>query len=137
MSVYSESDVEYVVRAFKIYLKKVVKHSAIDYVRKISSNEVKEVAFTDFVDRNVSLSVYDSDSFFSFESIESSLEDVVSNPKLRIAIHKLSEDEKKILVLSIENYSGLEIARKMNLSEKTIRNKKSIIRSKIKRMLGD
>ena len=137
MSVYSESDVEYVVRAFKIYLKKVVKHSAIDYVRKISSNEVKEVAFTDFVDRNVSLSVYDSDSFFSFESIESSLEDVISNPKLRIAIHKLSEDEKKILVLSIENYSGLEIARKMNLSEKTIRNKKSIIRSKIKRMLGD
>ena len=137
MSVYSESDVEYVVRAFKIYLKKVVKHSAIDYVRKINSNEVKEVAFTDFVDRNVSLSVYDSDSFFSFESIESSLEDVISNPKLRIAIHKLSEDEKKILVLSIENYSGLEIARKMNLSEKTIRNKKSIIRSKIKRMLGD
>ena len=137
MSVYSESDVEYVVRAFKIYLKKVVKHSAIDYVRKISSNEVKEVAFTDFVDRNVSLSVYDSDSFFSFESIESSLEDVISNPKLRIAIHKLSEDEKKILALSIENYSGLEIARKMNLSEKTIRNKKSIIRSKIKRMLGD
>ena len=137
MSVFSESDVEYVVRAFKIYLKKVVKHSAIDYVRKINSNEVKEVAFTDFVDRNVSLSVYDSDSFFSFESIESSLEDVVSNPKLRIAIHKLSEDEKKILVLSIENYSGLEIARKMNLSEKTIRNKKSIIRSKIKRMLGD
>ena len=137
MSVYSESDVEYVVRAFKIYLKKVVKHSAIDYVRKISSNEVKEVAFTDFVDRNVSLSVYDSDSFFAFGSIESSLEDVISNPKLRIAIHKLSEDEKKILVLSIENYSGLEIARKMNLSEKTIRNKKSIIRSKIKRMLGD
>lgn len=137
MSVYSESDVEYVVRAFKIYLKKVVKHSAIDYVRKISSKEVKEVAFTDFVDRNVSLSVYDSDSFFAFGSIESSLEDVISNPKLRIAIHKLSEDEKKILVLSIENYSGLEIARKMNLSEKTIRNKKSIIRSKIKRMLGD
>lgn len=137
MRVYSERDIEYVVRAFKMYLKKVVKHSAIDYVRKVKSDTVKEIAFTDFVDRNVSLSLYDSDIFFSSERIEGSLEDVISNPKLKIAIHKLSEDEKKILALSIENYSSLEIAKKMKLSEKTIRNKKSIIRSKIKRMLGD
>lgn len=137
MSVYSEEDIEYVVRAFKIYLRKVVKHSAIDYVRKVNSGTVKEITFTNFADRNVSLSLYDSDTFFSSERIEGSLEDVISNPKLKLAIHKLSEDEKKILALSIENYSGLEIARKLNLSEKTIRNKKSIIRSKVKRMLGD
>lgn len=137
MSVYSEEDIEYVVRAFKIYLRKVVKHSAIDYVRKVNSGTVKEITFTNFADRNVSLSLYDSDTFFSSEIIEGSLEDVISDPKLKLAIHKLSEDEKKILALSIENYSGLEIARKLNLSEKTIRNKKSIIRSKVKRMLGD
>lgn len=137
MSVYSESNVEHVVRAFKIYLKKVVEHSAIDYVRKVGHKLVKEIAFTDFVDKKVSLSVYDIDTFFSMERIDASLEDNISNPKLKLAIHKLSEDEKKILALSIENYSGLEIARKMKLSEKTIRNKKSIIRSKIKRMLGD
>lgn len=134
---YSESEIQYVVRAFKMYVKKVVKHSAIDYVRKVNSESVKEIAFTNFVDRNVSLSVYDSDAFFSSEIIEGSLEDVISDSKLKLAIHKLSEDEKKILALSIENYSGLEIARKLNLSEKTIRNKKSIIRSKIKGMLGD
>ena len=50
---------------------------------------------------------------------------------------KLSKDEKKILALSIENYSTIEIARKLKLSEKTIRNKKSIIRTKIKEMLGE
>ena len=64
---YSESEVEYVVRAFKVYVKKVVKHSAIDFARKVDSGAVKEITFTDFVDRNVSLSLYDSDSFFAFE----------------------------------------------------------------------
>lgn len=133
---YFESEIEYAVRAFKMYVKKVVKHSAIDYVRKVNSESVKEVAFTDIVDRNVSLSLFDSDTFFSPKEVKGALEDIISNSKLQLAIRKLSEDEKKILALSIENYSTIEIARKMNLTEKTIRNKKSIIRSKIKEMLG-
>ena len=134
---YFESEIEYAVRAFKMYVKKVVKHSAIDYVRKVNSESVKEVAFTDIVDRNVSLSLFDSDTFFSPKEVKGALEDIISNSKLQLAIRKLSEDEKKILALSIESYSTIEIARKMNLKEKTIRNKKSIIRSKIKEMLGE
>ena len=134
---YFESEIEYAVRAFKMYVKKVVKHSAIDYVRKVNSESVKEVAFTDIVDRNVSLSLFDSDTFFSPKEVKGALEDIISNPKLQLAIKKLSKDEKKILALSIENYSTIEIARKMKLSEKTIRNKKSIIRIKIKEMLGE
>ena len=134
---YFESEIEYAVRAFKMYVKKVVKHSAIDYVRKVNSESVKEVTFTDIVDRNVSLSLFDSDTFFSPKEVKGALEDIISNPKLQLAIKKLSKDEKKILALSIENYSTIEIARKMKLSEKTIRNKKSIIRIKIKEMLGE
>ena len=134
---YFESEIEYAVRAFKMYVKKVVKHSAIDYVRKVNSESVKEVAFTDIVDRNVSLSLFDSDTFFSPKEVKGALEDIISNPKLQLAIKKLSKDEKKILALSIENYSTIEIARKLKLSEKTIRNKKSIIRTKIKEMLGE
>ena len=49
--------------------------------------------------------------------------------------YQISKDEKKILALSIENYSTIEIAKKLKLSEKTIRNKKSIIRTKIKEMI--
>ena len=127
-------EIEYVVKAFKNYMKKIVKHSAIDYARKFNSDIVKEVAFTDSVDRNMSLSSYDSDYFFSDKG---NLEDNISNSELRVAINKLSKDEKKILELSIEDYSGKEIAKIMGLSEKTIRNKKCIIRSKIKRMLGE
>ena len=134
---YSENDIEYVVKSFKNYLRKVVKHSAIDYVRKVNNRCVKEIAFTDSVDRNVSLSLYDSDFFLISNEVRGKLEDNISNPKLKLAIQKLSKDEKKILALSIEEYSSTEIAKIMNLSEKTIRNKKSIIKSKIKKMLGD
>ena len=134
---YSENDIEYVVKSFKNYLRKVVKHSAIDYVRKVNNRCVKEIAFTDSVDRNVSLSLYDSDFFLISNEVKGKLEDNISNPKLKLAIYKLSKDEKKILALSIEEYSSTEIAKIMNLSEKTIRNKKSIIKSKIKKMLGD
>ena len=134
---YSENDIEYVVKSFKNYLRKVVKHSAIDYVRKVNNRCVKEIAFTDSVDRNVSLSLYDSDFFLISNEVKGKLEDNISNPKLKLAIQKLSKDEKKILTLSMEEYNSIEIAKIMNLSEKTIRNKKSIIRSKIKKMLGD
>lgn len=134
---YSENDIEYVVKSFKNYLRKVVKHSAIDYVRKVNNRCVKEIAFTDSVDRNVSLSLYDSDFFLISNEVKGKLEDNISNPKLKLAIQKLSKDEKKILTLSMEEYSSIEIAKTMNLSEKTIRNKKSIIKSKIKKMLGD
>ena len=134
---YSENDIEYVVKSFKNYLRKVVKHSAIDYVRKVNNRCVKEIAFTDSVDRNVSLSLYDSDFFLISNEVRGKLEDNISNPKLKLAIQKLSKDEKKILTLSMEEYSSTEIAKIMNLSEKTIRNKKSIIKAKIKKMLGD
>ena len=134
---YSENDIDYVVKSFKNYLGKVVKHSAIDYFRKVNNRVVKEIAFTDSVDRNVSLSLYDSDFFLISNEVKGKLEDNISNSKLKLAIYKLSKDEKKILALSIEEYSSTEIAKIMNLSEKTIRNKKSIIKSKIKKMLGD
>lgn len=134
---YSENDIDYVVKSFKNYLGKVVKHSAIDYFRKVNNRVAKEIAFTDSVDRNVSLSLYDSDFFLISNEVKGKLEDNISNSKLKLAIYKLSKDEKKILALSIEEYSSTEIAKIMNLSEKTIRNKKSIIKSKIKKMLGD
>ena len=81
------------------------------------------------------------DRLIMFLTNNPSIQEVLFFPQMRpekktIEV-ELSEDEKKILALSIESYSTIEIARKMNLTEKTIRNKKSIIRSKIKEMLGE
>ncbi len=73
------------------------------------------------------------------EEIETDkLENIVSNNQLKSIIQKLSNDEKKILYFGfIEELSNSEIAIKMNLTEKTVRNKKSIIKAKIKANMED
>ena len=132
---YSEKEIEEVIKKFKTFISIVVRSATIDFARKMKGNNtIKEIVFTDLVDRNVSLSVFDSDIFLPYEEIETDkLENIVSNNKLKSIIQSLSDDEKKIIYFGfIEELSNSEIAIKMNLTEKTIRNKKSIIRSKIK-----
>lgn len=132
---YSEKEIEEVIKKFKTFISIVVRSATIDFARKMKENNtIKEIVFTDLVDRNVSLSVFDSDIFLPYEEIETDkLENIVSNNKLKSIIKSLSDDEKKIIYFGfIEELSNSEIAIKMNLTEKTIRNKKSIIRSKIK-----
>lgn len=42
-----ENEIQEVVRAFKVYITKVIKHSAIDYIRKIKAKKYIEVALSD------------------------------------------------------------------------------------------
>lgn len=132
---YSDKEIEEVIKKFKTFITIVVRSATIDFARKMKGNNaVKEIVFTDLVDRNVSLSVFDSDIFLPSEEIETDkLENIVSNNQLKSVIQKLSSNEKKILYFGfIEDLSNSEIAIKMNLTEKTVRNKKSIIKTKIK-----
>lgn len=132
---YSEKEIEEVIKKFKTFITIVVRSATIDFARKMKGNNaVKEIVFTDLVDRNVSLSVFDSDIFLPSEEIETDkLENIVSNNQLKSVIQKLSSNEKKILYFGfIEDLSNSEIAIKTNLTEKTVRNKKSIIKTKIK-----
>ena len=86
----------------------------------------------------MSLSLYDSDTFFDFEEIEAeNIENIITNKSLQKIIKNLTKDEKKILYLTAKDFSNTEIAKKMNFTEKTIRNKKSIIRAKIKAKMED
>ncbi len=136
----SEKEIEEVIKKFKTFLTIIVRSATIDFARKMKwNNAVKEIVFTDLVDRNVSLSVFDSDIFLPSEEIETDkLENIVSNNQLKSIIQKLSNDEKKILYFGfIEELSNSEIAIKMNLTEKTVRNKKSIIKAKIKANMED
>ncbi len=136
----SEEQIEEVIKKFKTFMSIVVRSATIDFVRKIKgANDVKEIVFTDLVDRSVSLSMYDSDTFFTSEEIEvENLEDFISREPLKAVIKRLSKNEKRILYLAfIEDLSNSEIARIMNLTEKTIKNKKSIIKAKIRAKMED
>ena len=136
---YSEKEIEECIKKFKKFISIVVSSATIDFVRKVKGcNNIKEIALTELVDRNVSLSLYDSDTFFEFEEIEAeNIENIITNKSLQKIIKNLTKDEKKILYLTAKDFSNTEIAKKMNFTEKTIRNKKSIIRAKIKAKMED
>lgn len=60
----SEEEVKAIKRAFSVFMMKIIKHSAIDYVRKIKAKKYTEIAFNDAIEISVSLSKFDEDTFF-------------------------------------------------------------------------
>lgn len=128
MNVIKYSDEE-TVKAFKTFIKKVVHNAAIDYVRKIKSIKYKEVYFSDFVDREVSLSEYDNDTFFVYDDIDKILS---NNVDLKL-LNNINKREKDILMyFYVENLSIKEIAEKMNTTENSIKATKSRSLKKLK-----
>ena len=67
----SEEELKYIKRAFKIYIMKVIKHSAIDYVRKLKARKYSEIAFSDAVEISVSLSNFDEGTFLTLKKTPS------------------------------------------------------------------
>lgn len=138
MREHSEKEIEIIVRAFKVFLKKIVKHSAYDFVKKVKSSKFTEVVYSDLIDEKVSLSMYDEDAFFDIEEIKyKELEKAFSDPQLSKAIKNLKLEEKMLIYLTANKYSAENISKKMNLKEQTIWNKRNIIKNKIKRDLED
>lgn len=138
MREHSEKEIEIIVRAFKVYLKKIVKHSAFDFAKKVKSSGFTEVVYSDLVDEKVSLSMYDEDTFFNIEKIKyQELEKAVSDPRISKAIKRLKLEEKLLLYLTAKNFSAEQISEKMNLKEQTVWNKRNLIKNKIKKQMED
>ena len=125
---YSDEEIVEIVKAFKLYIKKIVKHSAIDFWRMSKKNKYKEILYSDLVDEKVSLSVFDDDTFLPFE--EKNLEELMKILKIDI---KLTKREKEYLELVLKDYSDYEIRRIMRIKD----NHLSSIKSKIKRKIGE
>lgn len=124
-----ENEIQEVVRAFKVYITKVIKHSAIDYIRKIKAKKYIEVALSDVIDSIVSLSSFDEGTFFDFDEIGKIN---FSNKRNEKAFNSLSEKEKKILFLLIDGYTTKEIARKLNMTPDNVYSSIYIARKKFK-----
>lgn len=121
-----------IVRAFKFYVTKVIKNAAIDYARKVKSQKYREILFSDCVNERVSLSDSDSDTLFSVSN------DIVSidiKLELNNFVSKLNKQDKIILELCMQKKTNQQIAKILNLNEKTIRNKKSLLKKKLKERL--
>lgn len=115
---------EETVKAFKSFVSKVIENAAIDYARKIKSKKYNEVSFSESFSEVVSLSNYDNDTFF-----------VEKLCKINLIVSNFNEKDKKIFHLMLNGKDNKQISIIMNLSEKTIKNKKNLIRKKLKEEL--
>lgn len=131
---YSESEIAEIIKEFKVFLKKLVLNASIDFKRKINSSERKEIVYSDLIDKKATFSLTDNDAFFSIvDEVDSeNIENIILNPNIKNVINNLSKKEKEILYCMYKKLNNKEISLKLHLTEKTIRNKKTIIRNKIR-----
>lgn len=124
---------EEVVKAFKIFIKKVIHNAAIDFARKVRRIENKNVTISlnEYVDKKVSLSNYDNDAFFSYSNIEK----ISTMDFLKRRLNCISKREKQILIdFYIEKMTIKEIAEKLGTTENCIKATKSRCLKKMRNM---
>ena len=124
----NEEEIEETVKAFKVYLTKVIKHSAIDYIRKV------EILYNDIIDSIVSLSEWDNDTFFDFRESD---EIKFSNEKNNKIFYTLTKMEREVLILTSEGLKDEEIALRLNTTINTVRVLRNRARTKFKKGLEE
>lgn len=134
----NEEQLKDIKRAFTIFITKVIKHSAIDFARKEKLYNSRIVSLNEYVNNEMSLSVFDDDIFFRNKEIDyKQLEKIMTKRKHQDAVFKLSEREKQIIYLFyIEEKEVDEIAKLLHISPKTILNTKQNALNKLKNDMG-
>jgi RNA polymerase sigma factor (sigma-70 family) len=136
----NEEQLRDIKRAFTIFILKVIKHSAIDFVRKEKLYNSRIVSLNEYVNNEMSLSGFDDDIFYVEKNIDyRHLENLMTKKKHQNAVSKLSEREKQIIhLLYIEEREVDEVAKLLNISTKTVLNTKKKALNKLKNdMEGD
>lgn len=131
----SSEDLKNIKRAFTVFIAKVIKHAAIDFARKEKIRLSRIVSLTEYTNKGMSLSILDN-GIFSLQECENykELHKIMTNEKHQKAITKLSNREKEIIYfLYIEELTLEEIASKLKLTSKTIRNTKNNALKKLKK----
>ena len=136
----NEEQLRDIKRAFTIFILKVIKHSAIDFVRKEKLYNSRIVSLNEYVNNEMSLSGFDDGIFYVEKNIDyRHLENLMTKKKHQNAVSKLSEREKQIIhLLYIEEREVDEVANLLNISTKTVLKKKKKALNKLKNdMEGD
>lgn len=132
---FSSEDLNNIKRAFTIFIIKVIKHAAIDFARKEKIRLSRIMSLNEYVNNEMSLSIKDNGVFLFKEcSNYNDLHLIMTSEKHQKAITKLTKREKEIIyLLYIEEYTLEEIALKLNLTSKTVRNTKNNALTKLKK----
>lgn len=127
---YKEYSEKEIARAFTEYMVKLIKHSAIDYVRKIRKSQNKEISFSEVMNNKVSLSSFvDDGTFYLFES--------TIEEKFEKGFRKLSKTERRLVELLKEKSSLIEISKIMNIDIESVYSLKSKTKKKFKKYMEE
>lgn len=134
----NEEELRDIKRAFTIFITKVIKHSAIDFVRKEKLYNSRIMPLSEYINNEMSLSFFDDDIFCMENNIDyKDLEKLMTKREHQSAISKLSEREKQIIhLLYIEEKEVEEVANLLNITTKTVLNTKKNALNKIKKDIG-
>lgn len=130
----SEEELKDIKRAFTIFMTKLVRYSRIDFIRKETLKNSRIVPLEEGVVKKVSLSNYDSGTFFIDNYVKGNkIDKLMSKEEHRKAISRLSKREKQIIkLLYIDEKDIEEIARELNITEKTVSNTKNSALDKLR-----
>lgn len=127
---YKEYSDKEIARAFTAYMIKLIKHSAIDYVRKTRRSQDKEISFSEVFNNEVSLSSFvDDGTFYLFES--------TIEEKFEKGLSKLSKTEQKLVRLLKAKSSLTEISKIMNIDIESVYSLKSRTKKKFKKYMEE
>ena len=116
METFTDKEKKEVVNSFKSYMKLVAYHSAIDYSRKIKSPKYSVVSLSEYAENEVSLSQIDSDIFVFLDKEDN----IFSNVKYNNAFKKLTEKERKVLLLHSKQYNPEEISKILGITRNNV-----------------
>ncbi len=128
---YIEYSDKEIARAFTAYMIKLIKHSAIDYVRKTKKSQYKEISFSEVMNNKVSLSscfVDDGTFYLSERTIEE---------KFETGFKKLSKTEQNLVKLLKAKSSLTEISKIMNIDIESVYSLKSRTKKKFKKYMEE
>lgn len=128
---YKEYSDKEIARAFTAYMIKLIKHSAIDYVRKVKKSQEKEISFSDVIYNDVSLSSFIDDGT-SFCLYEKTIEE-----RFERGFKKLSKTEQKLVKLLKSKTSLTEISEVLNIDIESVYSLKSRTRKKLKKYMEE
>lgn len=134
---YSEQEIEQVINSFKAYIKLVANHAAINYAKKSKAQKYKTVALSELVEKELSLSSENNNSFLFTEIHIDNARDGFTNPKYAKAFRKLSKKEQNVLILYSNNYSVNSISKKFKITETNVTTIKSRAVNKFKKYLKE
>ena len=135
----SEEELKDIKRAFTVFMIKVVKHHSLNFIKKERLNNSRNLPLDEGVINKVSLSNYDSGTFFYENKVNNNeLEKVMTKSEHTNAILRLSKRERQILkAIYIDKKKNQEVAEEFNITYKTVSNTRISAINKLRKYLEE